>query len=342
LTLAKVWYVGILLMLVNLLTPLISYSSGSTGLTIIATFPNLVDDINLIKCDLDKAYSLLPPSVDPHDYSLTPADIELLKQADLIVSTSHTHFESRISELRNRGDIKAVIVEIPKIPGIRLLQNPSTGLPNLHMPIYDPSNYLIFLRNLTDTLKRLNPACSDVYEAKYELVRENITKLLNSVERLSLRGVGVKPVVQYAVTWVGINITNLLVPEEGVSPTPKDVSEIDELVRGGRVDVIVVTAEEDTYVSYLRSLGTQYGVPVLVVPLPFTEGSVISKLEEVVEQLANLEASSTTTQKPGTYYPNNTLLLVLLGSASSLLLALLIYRVVRVRGISSRSGSGGV
>jgi len=331
LTSAKAWYVGVFLILANLLTPLISYSSNSAGLTVIATFPNLVDDINLIKCDSDKVYPLLPPSVDPHDYSLTPADIELLNQADLIVSTAHTHFESRINELRDRGDLKAVIVEIPKIPGIRLLQNPSTGLPNLHMPIYDPGNYLIFLRNLTDTLKSLNPACAGVYEAKYELVRGNITELLNSVKRLSLRGVGVKPVVQYAVTWVGINITDLLIPEEDVSPTPKDVSKVEELVREGRVDVIVVTDEEDAYVNYLRSLGTQYGVPVLVVPLPFTEGSVISKLGKIVEQLNNIEATSSITQSPGTYHPDNTPLLVSLGFALSLLLALLIYRAIRVR-----------
>ncbi len=332
----KVWYVGVLLILANSLTPLIGYSSNSAGLTIIATFPNLVDDINLIKCDSDKAYPLLPPTVDPHDYSLTPADIELLKQADLIVSTAHTHFESRINELRSQGDLKAVIIEIPKIPGIKLLQNPNTGLPNLHMPIYDPNNYLVFLRNLTNTLKRLNPACAEIYEARYELVEENITKLLSSAKRLSLRGIGVKPVVQYAVTWAGINITDFLVPEEDVSPTPKTVSEVEELIKRGYVDVIVLTAEEDAYVNYLRNLGTQYGVPVLVVPLPFTEGSVISKLEKIVEQLTNIEVSSSTTRVPGTYYPDNTLLSILLGSTSSLLLALLIYRVMRARSVKSR------
>jgi len=335
LTPVKVWYVGVLLILANSLTPLISYSSNSAGLTIVATFPNLVDDINLIKCDLDKVYSLLPPSIDPHDYSLRPEDVELLKQADLIISTAHTHFELRINELRNRGDLKAVIIEIPKIPGIKLLQNPSTRLPNLHMPIYDPNNYLIFLRNLTNTLKHLNPACAETYEARYKLVEENITKLLSNVKRLSLRGVGVKPVVQYAVTWVGINITDFLIPEEDVSPTPTTVSKIEELIKRGHVDVIVLTAEEDAYVNYLRSLGTQYGMPVLVVPLPFTEGSVISKLEKVVEQLTNIEVSSSTAQAPGTYYPDNTLLLILLASMSFLLLALLIYYVTRIRSAKS-------
>ncbi|MEM1703052.1 MAG: zinc ABC transporter substrate-binding protein, partial [Zestosphaera sp.] len=132
----KARYVGLLLILVSFLNPLISYSSNSTGITIVVTFPNLADDVNLIMCDSDRVYSLLPPSIDPHDYSLTPADVKLLEQADLIISTAHTHFELRISELRDQGVIKAVVIEIPKVSGIKLLQNPSTGLPNLHMPIY--------------------------------------------------------------------------------------------------------------------------------------------------------------------------------------------------------------
>jgi len=317
---------GLFLILVSFLTSVISYSSNSTGLTIVVTFPNLVDDVNLIKCDLDKVYSLLPSSIDPHDYSLTPADVELLKQADLVISTAHTHFESRITELRDQGVIKAVILEIPKVPGIKLLQNPNTGLPNLHMPIYDPRNYLEFLRNLTNTLKHLNPACAGTYESRYELVKNKIGELLSSVKPLNLRGVGAKPAVQYAVSWLGINLTVFLVPEEGVSPAINTVREIEDQVRKGYVNIIVVTAEEDAYVNYLRSLGAQYGIPVLEVPLPFSEGSIVSKLENIVSQVTKIK-TSTTAEGGNEGYLSNTLLLTLLGSATTLLLVWLFYSI---------------
>ncbi|MEM2278495.1 MAG: zinc ABC transporter substrate-binding protein [Zestosphaera sp.] len=327
----KARYVGLLLILVSFLNPLISYSSNSTGITIVVTFPNLADDVNLIMCDSDRVYSLLPPSIDPHDYSLTPADVKLLEQADLIISTAHTHFELRISELRDQGVIKAVVIEIPKVSGIKLLQNPSTGLPNLHMPIYDPYNYLEFMRNLTNTLKRLNPACAGIYENKYELVRSKINELLSSVEPLNLRGIGVSPVVQYAVSWLGINLTSFLTPEEGVSPTTSIVREIEDQVKKGYVDLIIVTEEENTYVSYLRSLGVQYGVPVLEVPLPFISGSVVSKLENIADQVAKIKTQTLTNDADRGKYLSDMLPLILLGSATLLLLAWLIIHSTRTK-----------
>ncbi|MEM4594416.1 MAG: zinc ABC transporter substrate-binding protein [Zestosphaera sp.] len=327
----KARYVGLLLILVSFLNPLISYSSNSTGITIVVTFPNLADDVNLIMCDSDRVYSLLPPSIDPHDYSLTPADVKLLEQADLIISTAHTHFELRISELRDQGVIKAVVIEIPKVSGIKLLQNPSTGLPNLHMPIYDPYNYLEFMRNLTNTLKRLNPACAGIYENKDELVRSKINELLSSVEPLNLRGIGVSPVVQYAVSWLGINLTSFLIPEEGVSPTTSVVREIEDQVKKGYVDLIIVTEEENTYVSYLRSLGVQYGVPVLEVPLPFISGSVVSKLENIADQVAKIKTQTLTNDADRGKYLSDMLPLILLGSATLLLLAWLIIHSTRTK-----------
>lgn len=334
LLLASVRYVGLLLIITNFLVPMISYSSNS-GLTIIVTFPNLIDDVSLIKCDLDKVYSLLPSSVDPHDYSLTLTDVKLLEQADLIISTAHTHFELRISELRDQGVIKAVILEIPKVSGIKLLKNPSTGLLNLHMPIYDPSNYLVFLRNLTDTLKHLNPACAGVYEFRYESVKNRINELVSSVEQLNLKGVGVNPLVQYAVSWLGINLTRFLIPEEDVSPTSGMVRDIEDQVRKGYVDVIVVTTEENTYVSYLKSLGLQYGIPVLEVPPPFTEGSILSKLENIASQVTKIKTSTAITQANHEEYLKNILLLTLLGSVTLSLLVWLVFQAIRSRRIST-------
>ena len=324
----KIIHVELLIILVSFLNPLTSFSSSNpTGLTIVVTFPNLVDDVNLIKCDSDKVYSLLPPSVDPHDYSLKPADVELLRQADLIISTAHTHFELRITDLRNQDVIKAVVLEIPKVPGIKLLENPSTGLPNLHMPIYDPNNYLKFMKNLTSTLTSLNPACAETYELNYESVRKKITELLSKAEQLNMRGVGAKPIVQYAVSWLGINLTRFLIPEEDVSPTPNIVAEIEDQVKKGYVDIIVVTTEEDTYVNYLKNLGTQYGIPVLEVPTPFTEGSVLSKLENIVNQTYRIR-TPITTQVGSEERSNNILLLVLVGLFASLPIAWLIIRKI--------------
>ena len=63
------------------------------------SFPNLAYDVGLLACEDDRIVSLAPAGSDPHEYQLTPEDVELLRRADLIISTGHVPFEARIKEL---------------------------------------------------------------------------------------------------------------------------------------------------------------------------------------------------------------------------------------------------
>ncbi|MEM2005021.1 MAG: zinc ABC transporter substrate-binding protein [Zestosphaera sp.] len=264
------------------------------GLTIVTTSPGLADDVNLIKCESDRVYSLLPETADPHEYYLKPSDLSMLRQADLLVSTAHTHFELEINELISRGEINATLVEIPRIAGIRILKNPATLIDNLHTPTYDPQNYVAFLRNVTELMKRLNPSCSSVYETNYELLRSRVESLMNSKPNSMnmLVGIATEPTVQYAVAWLGINVTKLLIPEEGLSPTPATVIEIENAVRNREVDVLIVVKGGE-YSSYLINLGRSYHVPVIEVLPPYMNGSTIDKLVHVLVQYTGLQNTET-------------------------------------------------
>ncbi|HIP25359.1 MAG TPA: ABC transporter substrate-binding protein, partial [Archaeoglobus profundus] len=112
--------VGLVVLLLSLLL-----LGSAKGLTIIVTFPNLEEDIKLV-APKDVIKSIVPVGVDPHTYQLTPDDIESLKRADVIISTAHTHFEMKIKKMVENGEIKAKLVEIPEIPGIKILKNPVT------------------------------------------------------------------------------------------------------------------------------------------------------------------------------------------------------------------------
>ena len=81
---------------------------------------------------------------------MTTAAVEKLKEADIIVSTGHAPFEERISDLKRQGELKGVLIVITELKGIRILLNPSIDKPNLHMPIYDPKNYMAFLNEVAE------------------------------------------------------------------------------------------------------------------------------------------------------------------------------------------------
>ncbi len=308
--------VGVVLLLVRA-NPLIS-SSSDNGLSIVVTSPNLVDDINMVKCEEDRVISILPQLADPHDYYLTPEDVRLLKQADLIVSTAHTHFELQIHELIDAGEINSFLIEIPRIPEVKIMKNPTTRMDNLHMPIYDPWNYLTFMRNVTETLERLNPSCSLIYEANYAVVEAEVKSLLAHNTTRLLRGIATKPVAQYAVAWLGVNVTRLVIPEEGVSPTTTAILEIENMLRTRGVEILVVI-KGDEYSDYLRNLGKQYGVPVIEIPIPFAQGSIISKLEYVVSQISEIQISNTLQERLEYHDPHDVTTLVLTAFVACLL-----------------------
>ena len=73
---------------------------------------------------------------------MTLGDVAKLREADVIVSTTHAPFETQIVEMVKSGEIKARLVEILRIKGIKILKNPAISTPNYHWPIYDPSNYI--------------------------------------------------------------------------------------------------------------------------------------------------------------------------------------------------------
>ncbi len=262
------------------------------GLVIAVTFPNLAYDVRLIACSGDSVVSVAPSGVDPHSYQLTPRDVELLRQADIIVSTGHAPFEAEIRRQVEDGLLKARLIEIPRIPGLRLEANPATGEPNYHMPIYDPGNYEVFLRYLAETLEEMRPGCREIYQEHLASALRRLGSITSSAPRLSVDAVGDTPLTQYAVGWLGVRVRMLVVREHGVAASPQDLGRIEEAMREGKLGLAVVVSPAETPASKtLLSMAERNGVPVLMVPSPLGNGSMLDKLA-VVAQHARTAAES--------------------------------------------------
>ena len=273
----------VVVMLATLLLQALPLNSGS-GVKILVTFSNLAYDVKLIACPDDEVDYLVPPGLDPHEYELRPSDIEKLREAELIVSTAHTPFEASIKEMVSKGELKARLLEIPWIEGMRILRNPMTGGPNYHMPILDPSNYIKFMSALRDALKEMNPSCRNYYDEKFEEVKGKIDELLKT-PRLNLTALASDPRAQYYVEWLGIKVKYLLVKEEETPVTPSELAEIYRKARD-EIDLIIVVGDEGTASNRkAMEISKEFGIRVLKVPSPTEQGSVLDKLRAVISSL---------------------------------------------------------
>jgi len=263
------------------------------GLLIVTTFPSIADEVKQIACKEDTVVSLAPYGVDPHSYQLTPENIELLTRADVIISTAHAPFEVSIREIAQSIQLKAVLVEIPKLKGIKILQNPATNKPNYHMPIYDPSNYETFIKAVADTLANLNPKCFETYKENAEKIIQKIRVLKAYANYTNITAVADTPPTQYAVSWLGIKIKYLVIKEHGVSATPSDLLKIEEAISKGHIKLAIVLSPVNQAASKkLEELAAKYDIPVLYVPAHFSKGTFLEKLNTITSQLKAIQSKA--------------------------------------------------
>jgi zinc/manganese transport system substrate-binding protein len=258
-------------------------------LRIVVTFSSLLPDVEQVALPTDIVEYIVPIGVDPHTYSLTRDDIDKLMEADVIISTAHTGFEEKIRELKNEGVIKGVLIEIPKIKGIKIKTNPVTGRPNLHMPIYDPYNYKVFIENITHTFAKLNPIYRDRYWRKGNETISIVNSLIKRTPKLNMSAVLETPALQYAVEWLGVRVKYLLIREHGVSPTPKDINMVVAGLENGTINLVVVSSPVVSRAGeYLIEHAEKRNIPILYVPSPVSPGSIIHKLENISQQVIEI------------------------------------------------------
>jgi len=270
-------------------------STAKPGLYIVVTFPSLKPDVEMLICPGDTVDYVAPPAVDPHEYQLTPADIDKLKKADIVVSTAHTKFELDIRQLKSEGVVRALLVEIPNITGIKVRYNPVLGVPNYHWVIYDPNNLRVFAAALINEFSSLRPECRDTYTKKFNDLNGLISKLLEDAPNLSnVTFAASTPVMQYAIEWTGAKMVALVLKEEDIPPTPQDLNQISQLLSSGSVRFVAVINAAQKQLSptepnvYLANEAEKYGVPVVRVPSPLEMRPTIEKLQIVVAELKRL------------------------------------------------------
>ncbi len=262
--------------------------NGETGeRLVLTTFPSLEYDVRALLdgCPV-VVKSIAPAGVDPHSYNLEPSKVDEIKRADLIVSTGHAPFEIRLRALVEDNRL----VEVNSIPGVTLKELPN-GAVNLHLPIYDPYNYLAFVDYLATRLASLYPDCAEAIQANAgeleSILREKALPAAGSLE--DTPGVLSTPVEQYAVEWLGVHAQVVLVVEHGASISPQALEKAEDTLSKGGVAVLLIASPEDQKLvtaadEWLSEKALEYDSRVLLVPAPYTPGSVLEKILFVASQ----------------------------------------------------------
>jgi len=269
------------------------------GLLVVLLTPGFEDEVKKLLADDDELY-VVGLGGDPHEYQLSPRDLEMLKRASIIISLGHTAVDERVKNLVERGEVKARLINILEIESVRLPELPGDHThdhdsKNYHEPYYDPRNLVIILGKLYEVAAELRPDKREVYRGNYERLKAEIEKL---VDRYGGSLSGYKAVIttaeiQPAIDWLGVSVVAIAVMELAESPSPEGLEEVLRAIREGDVIVfIAITCSGGTCKpaspldQTVLEEARRAGVKVVEVPLGYIAGSVTWKLEYIVSQLS--------------------------------------------------------
>ena len=230
---------------------------------------------------------LVPPGVDPHQYQLTPEQIEKIQKADVIVTIGHLPVEEKIEELEKEGILKGEVLGIEDYQRYGFRYLPERWYNNKYNPHgiwLDPYNALAIAEATKEALKSRYSG-QNIFEAQYSLFKAKVETIILAYQKMNLsekQAIIELPSQQYALEWMGIEVIASIKPEEEIPA--KSVDELLEMVK--TVDVIVYSADSpESLKNAALELSRKTGVPTIGISTIWSEKEYT---EVLIQNSANI------------------------------------------------------
>lgn len=234
-----------------ILTPL-PQVSASSPLKVAASTPSLAGLAEALGGSRVEVLALIPMGADPHHYEPSqPELVEALTGADLILLTGPGHLvlEERIRELAEAGVVEAEILDYMdyREGGLRFLENPGTGEPNVHGYYFSLEGLRVMARVVAEEFIRIDPEGRAVYEAnleRYLSLLDSIHEASSSLLMEKPRVILLTPILHYVMRDLGVEVEWIMLPEPDVEPSESDVGRLLGYAEEGYILVVSDLAAE--------------------------------------------------------------------------------------------------
>jgi ABC-type Zn uptake system ZnuABC Zn-binding protein ZnuA len=141
-----------------------SSGSGDKTLKVVATTTQVADFARNIGGDKVKVSQILKPNVDPHDYEPSPADVQAIAEADVVVE-SGVGLEKWLDQTIKSAGFHGTLVDTSKGVAIRKgngSDEEAAGDPHIW---HNPKNAEIMSRNIATAFDAKDPADKATFDA---------------------------------------------------------------------------------------------------------------------------------------------------------------------------------
>jgi ABC-type Zn uptake system ZnuABC Zn-binding protein ZnuA len=211
---------------------------GST-LRVVATTTQVADFARNIGGDRVQVTSLFKPNVDAHDYEPSPADIDTIARADLVIENG-AGLESWLHDTVTSSGYDGPVIDTSQ--GVRLRQ--LGGQPDPHI-WQNPRNAMVMAANIEGALAAADPADADVYRTNLAAYTKQLQALDAEVQR-QLDSMANKKLVTnhdafgYYIDRYGLQFVGSIIPSFDTSAelSGRDIRDLVAKIKATRVKAV--------------------------------------------------------------------------------------------------------
>jgi zinc transport system substrate-binding protein len=250
---------------------------ATSKLKVAVTIYPFYDAVQAISGGLVDVVVIVPPGSSPHTYSLTPQDIKNLEGVTVIFENDFG-LEEFLKPVMSSLNARVVNVSEP----LKDVVEKHEGNPHLWL---NPEYFIKQSEVIKNTLIEIDPAHKDAYEKNFETYKSQIltkaSELKEKLNALQNRNViTFHDAFPYFAEYFGLNILASIEPDPNKMPTPKQIIEIENLIK--KYNVKVVFKEPELSSDIYKSIVEDTGVKVIDL-MPLGDGEKIKTYIELMK-----------------------------------------------------------
>ena len=251
-------------------------------LKIVTTISIIADWAAEIGNQLFTPVSIVSGAEDPHTYSLTPSEIEMVGQSDLFIIFGLSGLEPWVQSVK---DAYPSLNILTLANDEMIITDPLTGDANPHIWM-SPIQAKIFVQNITDAVISLDFEHRTQYESNRDSYLNELDDLILRIENEYYNDtVGLKVVVHhpafiYLLDLLGVERMGVIEEHEGSEPSAQHIQEIIDLMIDENISTIVTQPQIEENLIFQIARDTNAKLAKLT-PLLGVEG--VSSYIEMIE-----------------------------------------------------------
>jgi zinc/manganese transport system substrate-binding protein/manganese/iron transport system substrate-binding protein len=242
-------------------------SGAGAALRVVATTTQVADFGRNVGGDRIQLTQILKPNVDPHDYEASPADVQAIASADLVLKNGvglEKFLDDTITSAGFTGTVVDTSTGVTVHPGDA---KEKEGDPHIW---HDPTNAKIMVRNIATAFEAKDPAGRATYEAnvtayaaRLDALDKRIRAEIDSVPAAQRKLVTNHDAFGYYVARYGLRFVGSIIPSFDTSAelSGRDISDLVAKIKAAGVKAIF--SESSLPSKTAEAIGREAGVTVV-------------------------------------------------------------------------------